>query len=50
MPPLRGSHLFFLWRFPGFRGSRLRCGAAPPRQVATPPPGYFMAPLPGLVS
>ena len=29
------------------RGSRLRCGAAPPRQVATPPPGYCIAPLRG---
>ena len=45
---LRRSGLNFLFlRHPGFHGSRLRCCAAPPRQVAAPPPGYYIAPLRG---
>ena len=45
-PSLRAHNFLFL-RYPGVRGSRLRCCAAPPRQVAAPPPGYSMAPLRG---
>ncbi len=37
-PP--GFAFVFLWRVPGVPGSPLRWGAAPPRQAATPPPGY----------
>ena len=45
---LRRSGLNFLFlRYPGFHGSRLRCCAAPPRQVAVPPRAIIFRPFRG---
>ena len=45
---LRRTGLNFLFlRSPGFHGSRLRCCAAPPRQVAVPPRAIIYRPFRG---